>query len=153
MTDTHEDFSFILEPPVSIYDHFLEIDGSPFIQLNMERPLGEEPQETAFYQHPTEIGSDDLENADFKSLLNQFEINKETLLNRITTHLNHKRQVTLAEILDEHPIENGLAELLTYFSIASQSSKHLINDEKYELIQLKQGSEKKVRVPQIIFTT
>ena len=45
------------------------------------------------------------------------------LLNRITTHLNHKRQVTLREILEEHPIESGLAELLTYFSIASQSSR------------------------------
>ena len=138
------------EPPNA--DQFLEIEGSPFIQLPMERPLGEEPQEAVFENHPTEIGSDALEQADFRRLLNQFEINKESLLQRITLRLNHKSQVTLTEILQEYPLENGLAELLTYFSIASQSSKHLINADRYDLIQLQQGADRFVKVPQIIFT-
>lgn len=138
------------EPPNA--DRFIEIEGSPFIQLLMERPLGEEPQEADFENHPTEIGSHALENADFKRLLSQFEINKETLLQRISVRLKQKHQVTLAEILNEHPLENGLAELLTYFSIASQSAKHLINDDAYDLIRLQQGTERFVKVPQIIFT-
>ncbi len=138
------------EPPNA--DRFIEIEGSPFIQLLMERPLGEEPQEADFDNHPTEIGSHALENADFKRLLSQFEINKETLLQRISVRLKQKHQVTLAEILNEHPLENGLAELLTYFSIASQSAKHLINDDAYDLIRLQQGTERFVKVPQIIFT-
>ncbi|MDY0091720.1 MAG: DUF3375 domain-containing protein [Candidatus Vecturithrix sp.] len=138
------------EPPNA--DRFIEIEGSPFIQLLMERPLGEEPQEADFDNHPTEIGSHALENADFKRLLSQFEINKETLLQRISVRLKQRHQVTLAEILNEHPLENGLAELLTYFSIASQSAKHLINDDAYDLIRLQQGTERFVKVPQIIFT-
>lgn len=140
----------IEEPPHA--EHFIEIDGSPFIRLTMERPLGEEPQEAEFFNHPTEIGSDDLDNVDFQRLLSQFEINKGALLDRISVRLNRKPQVTLKEILDEHPLEDGLAELLTYFSIASQSSKHLINDEKYENIHLRQATERFVRIPQIIFT-
>jgi hypothetical protein len=138
------------EPPHA--DHFLEIDGSPRIQLTMERPLGEEPQEAEFYHHPTEIGSDEFDNADFQRLLSQFEINKEILLNRIATHLNDKGQVTLCAILEEHPLENGLAELLTYFSIASQSTKHLINDQQHDLIRLQQDPIKVIQIPQIIFT-
>lgn len=138
------------EPPNA--DQFIEIEGAPFIQLLMERPLGEEPQEAEFDNHPTEIGSNALEQADFRRLLSQFEINKETLLQRITLRLNQQRQVTLAEILAEYPLENGLAELLTYFSIASQSAKHLINDDACDLIQLHQGADRYVKVPQIIFT-
>ncbi len=140
----------IEEPPQA--DRFIEIDGSPVVHMPMERPLGKEPQDAVFYNHPTEIGSDDLENADFQRLLTQFDINKESLLNRIGVRLNHKPQVTLLEVLEEYPLKDGLAELLTYFSIASQSSKHLINDAKYEKISLQGDTGRVVRIPQIIFT-
>lgn len=134
-------------------DEFIEIDGSPCVQLPMERPLTDDaPQEIEFLFHPSEIGSDDLDDADFHRLLSQFEINKEALLHRISTRLSRKPQVSLREILDEHPLEDGLAELLTYFSIASQSPNHLIHDEQYELIPLQKGGMRMARVPQIIFT-
>ena len=134
-------------------DDFIEIDGSPGIHLIMERPLTDDaPQEVEFLSHPSEIGNDDLDDVDFLRLLNQFEINKETLLHRISQRLSRKPQVSLREILDEHPLENGLAELLTYFSIASQSPKHVINDEQYESIPLQKGGARSARVPQIIFT-
>jgi hypothetical protein len=133
-------------------DQFIEVEGNPYIHLPMERPLGEQPQETIFENHPTEIGSDDLTQVDFTSLMSQFDINKEELVTRIQQYLKRKPQVTLTEILDEHPINKGLAELLTYFSIASQSSKHLIIPETYEIVQLHGDSGRFVKIPQIIFT-
>jgi hypothetical protein len=133
-------------------DQFIEIEGNPYIHLPMERPLGEQPQETVFENHPTEIGSDDWTHVDFTSLMSQFDINREELVTRIQQYLKRKSQVTLTEILDEHPIKKGLAELLTYFSIASQSPKHLITPETYEVIQLHGDSERCVKAPQIIFT-
>jgi hypothetical protein len=137
-------------PPDS--DQFIEIEGNPYIHLPMERPLGEQSQETIFENHPTEIGSDDWTQVDFTSLMSQFDINREELVSRIKQYLKRKPQVTLTEILDEHPIKKGLAELLTYFSIASQSSKHLITPETYEVVQLHGDSERFVKIPQIIFT-
>ena len=134
-------------------EEFLEIDGSPCIQLLMERPLNEdEPQEAEFLFHPSEIGNDDLEDVDFHRLLSQFDINKEALLHRISDRLSREPRVSLREILDEHPLEDGLAELMTYFSIASQSPSHVINDEQYENIPLSKEGRRVVRVPQIIFT-
>ena len=134
-------------------DEFIEIDGSPCVQLPMERPLTDDaPQEIEFLFHPIDFCSDDLDDADFHRLLSQFEINKETMLHRISTRRSRKPQVSLREILDEHPLEDGLAELLTYFSIASQSPNHLIHDEQYELIPLQKGETRMARVPQIIFT-
>ncbi|PID57762.1 hypothetical protein CSB45_05925 [candidate division KSB3 bacterium] len=132
--------------------HFIEIDAGPLIRLPLERPLGEEPQEAVFENHPAEIGSDDLENADFQRLLNQFEINKESLLNRIRLRLHGSPQVTLLDVLEEYPLQDGLAELLTYFSIASQSSKHLIDDGQYDKIPLQGEHRRVVRIPRIVFT-
>jgi hypothetical protein len=137
-------------PPDS--ECFIEIEGHPYIHLPMERPLGEQPQETIFEYHPTEIGSDDLTQVDFTRLMSQFDINKEELVTRIQQYLRSKPQVTLTEILDDHPVKHGLAELLTYFSIASQSSKHLIAPETYELVQLQGDTERFVKIPQVIFT-
>lgn len=137
-------------PPLT--DNFIEIEGEPIINLIMERPLGEMPEELVFENHPLEVGSDDWTEVDFTRLIDHFEINKEELVNRIQSHLKRKKQVTLTEILHEHPIQKGLEELLTYFSIASQSSKHLITSDKYELIALHGESGRRIKVPQIIFT-
>jgi hypothetical protein len=133
-------------------ENFIEIEGYPYINLVMERPLGEMPQEPKFDHHPVEIGSDDLTQVDFTKLMSQFDINKEELLTRIQQYLKHKSQVTLTEILTEHPIKKGLAELLTYFSIASQSTKHLINPDTYQIVALQGDSGRLVKIPQIIFT-
>ncbi len=133
-------------------DHFIEIEGSPYINLPMERPLREQPQETIFENHPSEIGSNDLTQVDFTQLMSQFDINQEELVTRIQQYLKRKPQVTLTEILNDHPIKNGLAELLTYFSIASQSSKHLIIPETHEMVQLRGDSDRFVKIPQVIFT-
>ncbi len=138
-------------PPLA--DDIVEIDDSPIVNMVMERPLGVMPQETLFENHPTEIGSDDWTDVDFTQLVNQFEINKEELVNRIQRYLRHKPQITLREVLEEHPIEQGLEELLTYFSIASQSTKHLITSDTYDTIRLhSDDTDRLVKVPQIIFT-
>lgn len=139
-------------PPMS--DQFVEIEGVPSVNLVMERPLGVMPQETLFENHPTEIGSDDWTHVDFTQLVSQFEINKEELIHRIQHYLRRKPQITLSEVLVEHPIQQGLEELLTYFSIASQSTKHLITPDTHEIIRLhSEDTDRFVKVPQIIFTS
>lgn len=139
-------------PPLT--DEIVEIDGLPMVTMVMERPLGVMPQETLFEHHPTELGSDDWTEVDFTQLVDQFEINKEELERRIQRQLRRKPQVTLRDVLDEYPIQQGLEELLTYFSIASQSTQHLITSDTHELIRLHSDEiDRVVKVPQIIFTT
>lgn len=140
----------LADPPDT--ERFVDIEGGPRVNLLMERPLGNMPRETIFEHHPTEIGSDDWTNVDFTQLLNQFEINKEELVARIRHYLHDKPQITLTDILDDHPIQKGLEELLTYFSIASQSTKHVINPDVHDLIDLHSEAGRRVKVPQIIFT-
>ena len=138
-------------PPLA--DDIVEIDGLPNVNMVMERPLGVMPQETLFENHPTEIGSDDWTEVDFTQPVDQFEINKEELEHRIQHYLRRKPQITLREVLNEHPIQQGLEELLTYFSIASQSTKHMITPEAADIIRLQHDDVVRfVKVPQIIFT-
>jgi hypothetical protein len=138
-------------PPLA--DKLIAIDGLPYVNMIMERPLGVMPQETSFEHHPTAIGSDDWTEVDFTRLVDHFEINKEELEQRIHHYLHRKPQVTLREIVADHPIRHGLEELLTYFSIASQSTQHLIMPDTRDIIQLRGDHlDRLVSVPQIIFT-
>jgi len=113
---------------------FIYIEGLPQIDLSFDRPIGNPPQKATFKNQPTEIGSTQLEAANLGVLFDQFEMNRQELEANIAGLLKDNATITLAEVVRKHPIENGLAEVLTYFSIAATSKKHLINDAKKELI-------------------
>lgn len=134
-------------------DAFITIDGSAEVNLVMNRPLGEEPQEPAMKNHPGEVASlEDLANLNLESLFNQFTINKTELQNHISELLKEKKQVSLGEVLKKHPVEKGLSEVLTYMSIASQSNKHIISDNEYEVVAINKKEKRYVKLPQVIFT-
>ena len=131
---------------------FSTIEGDPMLEFSMERPMKEQRAEiNAFRLYPIELA--DKTTVNFDSLFTQFEINKEELQTQLEHVLQTKAQVTLLEVLACYPVKNGLAEILTYFSIASLSPKHFINKDKYERIALpSNGTIKYLDAPQIIFT-
>lgn len=60
-----------------------------------------------------------------------------------------RQQVSLKEIVDRFGLDNGLSELVGYFSIASSSPNHLILEESNDPIWI---GERKVNVPMVLFT-
>ena len=66
----------------------------------------------------------------------QFAIDRKKLATRIDTMLENKTQVTLKEVVDHYGIDNGLSEVVGYFSIASESENHLILEEATEPITI-----------------
>ena len=114
--------------------NFIYIDGAPQIDLSFDRPIGNPPQIATFKNQPTEIGSQQLEAANLDVLFDQFEMDRQELELNIAQLLKQHQQITLAEVVQIYPIQNGLAEVLTYFSIAANSNKHLINEEEKEQI-------------------
>lgn len=138
---------------------FIEIDGNAEIAMIMERPLTEQRQEASFAVHPEGMGGNDLEMANLAKLFDAFAIDKSRLEDNIKQMLKTRSQVTLLEVVQQHPLteNNRLPEILTYMYIASQSPKHLIDDrlsERFELSRELKRSELKrfVNVPQVIFT-
>ena len=128
-------------------DDFIVIEDEPYINLFDRWEPGEEKDDITGILFPDGTGEDG--DADFKLLFDQFTIDRKKLLQRIDTMLEEKTQVTLKEIIDEYGIENGLSEVVGYFSIATSSTHHIIIEEAKEPILI---GERKVNVPMVIYT-
>jgi len=136
--------------------HFIYIEGLPQIDLSFDRPIGNPPQKATFKNQPTEIGSTQLEAANLGVLFDQFEMNRQELEANISELLKNNAQITLSEVVRVYPIQNGLAEVLTYFSIAANSKKHQINEINKERIPwfLEEDTDyekKEIHLPQVTF--
>lgn len=136
--------------------NFIEIEGLPEIDMSFDRPIGNPPQVATFKNQPTEIGSSQLGEANLDVLFDQFEMNRQELEENIAQLLKKQAQVTLKEVVKSYPIQNGLAEVITYFSIAATSTQHLINEETKEAIPWKVELEteltnKEIQLPQVIY--
>jgi hypothetical protein len=74
--------------------------------------------------------------------------------------LQQRRQVTLAELLASRPLEQGLAELVAYLSLAAEPIDHgsgvkaMIDDSVEEQVAwvARSGEPKSARLPRVIFS-
>lgn len=132
---------------------FMTIEGGVDMSLDMDRPWGEAPQKANFANQPQGIGSNKLENMQFGRLFDQFELNQQELQRTINALLEKNESITLKELSLIHPIDKGLEQIISYFSIAAQSKKHIINSENLEIIEWHGEDEIKrsVALPQVIF--
>jgi hypothetical protein len=104
------------------------------------------------------------ENVDISILFDQHWVDEELLNKNIHRLLQNRQQVSLQEVLQLHPLEKGLSELVSYLNIAGKR-KHTIIDEtemeqlsfnktesthaEHDLLQL---SQRVAHIPRIIFT-
>ena len=128
-------------------DEFLIIEDEPFINLFDRWEPGEEKDDIASILFPDCTGNDG--EADFKILFDQFTIDRKKLIQRIDEMLEGKDQVTLKEIVDKYGLQNGLSEIVGYFSIATSSMHHIIIEDAKDPIWI---GERKVNMPMIIYT-
>ncbi|MGE5805832.1 MAG: DUF3375 domain-containing protein [Ignavibacteria bacterium] len=128
-------------------DDFIVIEDEPYINLFDRWEPGEEKDDVTGILFPD--GTNEEGEADFKLLFDQFTIDKKKLQQRIDRMLENKTQVTLKEIVDEYGVENGLSEIVGYFSIATSGSHHLIIEDAKEPILI---GLRKINVPMVIYT-
>lgn len=131
---------------------FCVVDApAPTIQLPMERPL---------YSPPVKPVLDaDILNADDGAiatdiLYDQIAVDKPRLEAQIRQLLQNHTQVTLAEVVDRHPLHQGLAELVAYLSIAGDDRHALFDDDHPERIGWRDddGRLRQANLPRVIFT-
>lgn len=127
--------------------------NEPFVALHlpMERPLFSPPVKLKI-NDKVSIGEAHELVPDV--LFNQIIINKAQLKLNIKKALNTRPQVTLKQIIDDFPLQQGLAELIVYMSIAATNKSALFDESEIELIRWinSDGIEKQVTLPRIIFT-
>ncbi|MDA8334151.1 MAG: DUF3375 domain-containing protein [Peptococcaceae bacterium] len=132
---------------------FMELDDiGPDIELPMEKPLFSPPLKTFVADQVLE-GGDVPVSADV--LFDQVVVDKARLAARIRRALMARQQITLAELVAEYPLEQGLAELVTYLALTGETPFAAIFDESFpESVPWTdaEGVHKNASLPRVIFT-
>lgn len=126
-------------------DEFISIEDEPHINLFDRWEPGDEKDDLTNILFPD--GIDETETVDFKSLFDQFTIDKKKLQQRVDLLLEERGQVTLKEIVDEYGLENGLSEIVGYFSIGASGSHQIIEGTTESILI----GERIVNVPLVIY--
>ena len=137
-----------LQPP----GDFMHIaDTAPSIELPMERPLHAPPIRLALDTSAIAAGD---ENLDAAALFSQFIIDKAALAQHVRQSLQQRTQITLAELLDIRPLQQGLAELVAYLSLAAEPGHAVIDDTVQDSVAWvsRGGQHKQARLPRVIFS-
>jgi hypothetical protein len=89
-----------------------------------------------------------------RSLYGQFYVDPASLRLRIETLLETRPHCTLGEVLDRYPVQKGLAEVITYLTIAAADARHQIDPAAQETINLPALRDEQPRLlslPRVVF--
>jgi hypothetical protein len=87
------------------------------------------------------------------ALFEQVYVDKTRLSGYVRRLLQSREQVSLVDIVNEHPLEQGLAELVAYLSLAADDRRAVIHDERTETIGWTDafGITRQATMPLVIF--
>lgn len=135
---------------------------APQIELPMERPLFSPPVRPVFTAKAETGEADDI-TAD--ALYKQVMIDRGVLQRQIDATLARAEsqgltaaQVTLAEVIAAHPLQQGLAELVAYLAMAGDSPNASFDDSMMDLVHWQESAasapamRRASQIPRVIFT-
>jgi hypothetical protein len=99
--------------------------ASPALVLPMERPLYSPVKKAPIDSASVEPGQDGF---DSSTLFEQVYVDPARLSLGVRRSLQHAAQVGLGELLREQPLEQGLAELVTYLSLTDDTFRVVFDD-------------------------
>ncbi|MEO5830126.1 MAG: DUF3375 domain-containing protein [Rhodanobacter sp.] len=134
---------------------FMSIDDSAAtVELPMERPLHTPVQRPQIVDVALDTGDADLDAA---ALYAQTVVDKTQLSRHIDRALRERTQITLVELLGQHPLQQGLAELVVYLQLAVDRYRAVVDESVRERVPWTyldaQGHahERYAQLPRIIF--
>ncbi|MFX1818381.1 DUF3375 domain-containing protein [Pseudarthrobacter sp. CC4] len=135
-------------PPSGV---FMDIAAqSVEVALPFERPLYEPGRKVTV--DDAVLAADDTE-VDAGALFSQFHVDKERLKANVDAVLADAEQATLIEVTQAYPLQQGLAEIVAYYQLASESEWASIHDDVPQQLQwhLPDGGIREATIDQIIF--
>jgi len=123
----------------------------PEFNLVMDRPLFSPPLRPDIR---ADVTLADDRQIDTGALFDQVRVDRQALKAGIRRALQEREQISLAELLDTRPLEQGLAELVTYLAIAAEDAGGLIDDRKTQTVTWTQadGQQRRARMPLVVFS-
>lgn len=131
---------------------FADIDDpAPEIALPMERLLYTPPFKADIHAVAVEDSTAAIVT---DALFEQVYVDQARLASNVRRALQTRSQVSLATVVMDNPIEQGLAELATYLKLATQEVAAVIDDERTEAIvwTAGDGRQRRATLPMILFT-
>ena len=133
------------------------------IALPLERPLYTPTVRPRLAEVTLEAGADDIDTA---RLFEQIVVDKARLRSAVQHALRHQPQITLHELLDAEPLQQGLAELVAWLELAHagdggdapQGLRALVDEAVEEPIRWQAENAagdavtREARLPRVIFT-
>jgi hypothetical protein len=130
----------------------MHIDGKPQLDFFLNRRLFRPPNTINIRSLTVEIGEQD---ADISALLTDDDVSLEQLEANVGQLLRHRPQVSLATILTEFPPQKGLAEIVGYLTLATQSEAQnkatVREDEQDEITFATDEGLRTLQLPKLIF--
>lgn len=140
------------QPPAG---EFMDMDDvAARIELPMERPLHTLTVKPDFAGLVVQAGNDDV---DFSALYSEQTVDLPRLANHIRQVFQTRSQITLHELIELQPLQQGLAELVAYLHLGSETFTTVIDDSCSEPIiwsaTLREGGyvRRQARLARIIF--
>ncbi|MBF0101276.1 MAG: DUF3375 family protein [Desulfobacterales bacterium] len=132
---------------------FIEIEGNADLSMVMDRPLMEYPKEKiVLFNRPETMSKKTLEVHDLAVLYEQEELDAEKYRQQILELLKSVDHINLQELISYFPLEKGLGEILTYFSLTNELDSTI---DKKNRICLELFNDESTRTvldtPQIIY--
>ena len=124
------------------------------VRLPMERRLFAPPHRARIADVELEAGDADL---DTGILFSQLVVDKSRLESNIRRALRDRPQITLRELCEREPLEQGLAELVAYLQLADESFESTVDESVAELVFWEGASAdgapvlRRAAVPRVIF--
>ena len=128
---------------------FMEIDGTKVpVDSVFEKRLYTIKKKSEF----THEINEQKETVDLSDFYNIFYVDEEKLKQNINYFLQIKTQVSLEEVVQRFPVKKGIAELISYLSLAKKDENSLIYEESITLeIEDENGYKKRVKMPKVVF--
>lgn len=132
-------------------------DDKAFMRIASRRPtIDDIPSRQLFVPpEPVRLDSDSIALGDadvgLGALFDQTVIDLAQLHTRIQTALSSRDRVRLPELIEVHPLEHGVAELVGYLHLAHQDEYALVDEKYLDRITIS-NSRKTVDLPRVIYT-
>ena len=132
----------------------LQLDTPAPIRMSMERKLNlSERQGTAIVKQPANAQEKIEDFERFGRMLNTSHIDKRRLWQNVEQALQKKTTATLSEIIEIAGLENGIAEVVSYFSFLREKAVRVQSmQEITELIPLDTDKTRFIEVPYLLFS-
>jgi hypothetical protein len=125
-------------------------DTSVTVVLPMERPLYAPREASSVDSTNVQAGEADF---DATLIFEQVHVDPARMAESVRRSLQHRSQISLPEVVDAFPLEEGLAELVTYLNLDDPSFDVVFDDSVSERVSWtdQSGRRRAARVPGVTF--